>query len=130
MKEVFADTFYWLAILNPKDSQHEQAIEIQVPGPIVTHWGVIIEVMDALCSERTRPLAVRFWEEITSAQEVIIIPLDESLLMGAADLFGSRRDKEWSMTDCLSFVVMSEREIEDALTGDHHFEQAGFQILF
>jgi uncharacterized protein len=41
----------------------------------------------------------------------------------------SRRDKEWSLTDCISFVVMKERGLTEALTADHHFEQAGFKAL-
>jgi uncharacterized protein len=51
------------------------------------------------------------------------------LFSAGLELFRSRRDKEWSLTDCMSFVVMRERGITDALTNDHHFEQAGFRIL-
>jgi hypothetical protein len=44
-------------------------------------------------------------------------------------LYGERMDKDWPLTDCISFVVMQREGITDALTGDRHFEQAGFVPL-
>ncbi|MBI2195032.1 MAG: hypothetical protein HYU36_23875 [Planctomycetes bacterium] len=63
MSQVFADTFYWLAILNPQDSYHDQAVQAKTSDLMVTHWEVIIEVMDALSAGPARPLATRFWED-------------------------------------------------------------------
>jgi len=129
MNEVFADTFYWLALLNPHDAHHQEALDAQPDARLVTTWAVLIEVMDALCERRSRQLAFRFWQETSTDPELIVIPLDEEALHRAAVMFASHADKDWSMTDCLSFIVMQDRDISDALTGDHHFKQAGFQRL-
>jgi uncharacterized protein len=130
MIEVFADTFFWLALLNTRDTHHDRVLSFQVSGSIVTTWAVQLEVMDAFCERRHRPLAVRFWQETTTDQGLVTIPADWNLLNRAAALFANRHDKDWSMTDCYSFIVMEDRGITDALTGDHHFEQAGFRPLF
>jgi predicted nucleic acid-binding protein len=129
MTEVLADTFYWLALLNPNDAWHQQAVAAPLPDQLVLTQAIVLEVMDALCERRVRPLAVRFWQDCGAGAQLVIVPLEEDLLGTAATLFTERPDKDWSLTDCLSFVVMQERGITAALTGDHHFEQAGFQIL-
>ena len=58
-----------------------------------------------------------------------IVPPSDLLFQRGLDLYAARGDKEWSLTDCISFVVMGDHGIADALTGDHHFEQAGFTPL-
>jgi predicted nucleic acid-binding protein len=63
------------------------------------------------------------------ADKVEIVPSTSDLFRRGADFFSARPDNEWSLTDCISFVVMNEPAINDALTKDHHFEQAGFRIL-
>nr|MBA2333413.1 nucleic acid-binding protein [Blastocatellia bacterium] len=60
---------------------------------------------------------------------VTIVPLDSNLFDRGLRLMASRPDKNWSLTDCISFVVMKERSLSDALTADRHFEQAGFRAL-
>ncbi len=59
----------------------------------------------------------------------IIVPASRELFQRGVELFTQRPDKDWSLTDCTSYVVMKEQDIEDALTTDHHFEQAGFTVL-
>lgn len=130
MTEVFADTFYWLALLNPNDPYHERVVTELINDRVVTSRAVQIEVMDALCERRLRTLASRFWQDTCRTSALIIVPLEDQLLEQAATLYAHRSDKDWSMTDCIAFVIMEERGISSALTGDHHFEQAGFQIRF
>jgi predicted nucleic acid-binding protein len=57
------------------------------------------------------------------------IPANPQLYDQGLDLYRSRPDKDWSLTDCISFTVMRQRGISEALTGDHHFEQAGFVAI-
>ena len=130
MTEVYADAFYWLATLNPDDVHYSRVSQHRVKGRLVTTTAVCLEVMDALCHRKLRPLAVRFWEDLQNNRLLTVVRLDDSQLTRAVDLFSHRMDKDWSLTDCISFVVMKERSIRKALTGDHHFEQAGFEIAF
>ena len=129
MTEVFADTFYWLALLNVDDAYHEKVTHVEKPGRLVVTWAVQVEVLDALSTQRFRPLAQTFWQECRDDNNLSIVPLDESLLIRAMDLFTRRPDKDWSFTDCISFTIMEDRGITEALTADHHFEQAGFHCL-
>jgi predicted nucleic acid-binding protein len=76
MIEVFADTFYWLALLNTRDTHHDRVLSFQVSGSVVTTWAVQLEVMNAFCERRHRPLAVRFWQETTTDQGLVTIPAD------------------------------------------------------
>jgi hypothetical protein len=130
MTEVYADTFYWLALLNPDDAYNNQVAGFDLAGrKIVTTEAIRIETMDGLCGLRLRPSGVRFWALTEADPQLTIVPVDKDLLVGAADLFRRRSDKDWSLTDCLSFVVMADRGIGAALTGDRHFEQAGFRAI-
>ncbi len=130
MTELFADTWYWLALLNIDDTDHDAVIAADIHGPLATTWAVQLEVLDALSAERFRPLACSFWETCRDDSQIHVTLLDDSLLANAMNLFSDRPDKNWSFTDCISFTVMSERGMTDALTADHHFEQAGFRAMF
>jgi len=130
MTEVFADTYYWLALLNRKDPYHAKVSAYEYEGSLVTHWGIAVEVFDALAQPNWRIGAMQFWSEVHAEPDVVLLPLDEALLERAVSLYSQRPDKGWSLTDCVSFIVMRDRGIALALTGDHHFEQAGFQIAF
>jgi predicted nucleic acid-binding protein len=68
-------------------------------------------------------------EQLEADSDVIIIPATEDWFRRGVDLYRARADKDWPLTDCISFAVMSDRGIIDALTGDHHFRQAGFNPL-
>jgi predicted nucleic acid-binding protein len=129
--EVFADTFYWIALLNPNDYFHEAAIHTPVSGRIVTSLAVQLEVLDAFSVQpRLRPLAVRFWQRTRHNPDVTVVSLHDELLEQAMSLLQARSDKLWSITDCISFQIMRQRGISTALTGDRHFQQAGFEVLF
>lgn len=124
----FADTYYYLAIMNPRDNAHSLALAIggQVQGPIVTSAWILQEVADGLADPTTRSGFFRLLSALESDPQTSVIGPTESLWRRGIDLYRSRPDKGWSLTDCISFVVMKDRHITNALTADHHFEQAGF----
>lgn len=126
MKETFADTFYFLALLNPRDKAHRQAQEVgnSLEGRLITSEYVLIEVGDALSRPLDRPRFLSLVEALTADTEVVAG--DSQLLADGIELFRKRADKDWPLTDCLSFVIMARRGITNALTGDEHFRQAGF----
>jgi len=131
MKAVFADTFFFLAAVNARDAACERAIAFssQFQGGIVTTDWIILEVANTLAGGRNRGA---FLELLTSLREdprVKIVALNSDLQRRALELYAQRMDKDWSLTDCVSFLVTSDEGLADALTGDHHFEQAGFNAL-
>jgi len=96
---------------------------------IVTTRAVLLELGDAFADTATRAIAAEFLQALEDDAGVTIVSLDEQLYAGGLALYRDRPDKSWSLTDCISFVVMRNRGLTDALTGDRHFEQAGFTIL-
>jgi uncharacterized protein len=131
MKTVFADTFYYLAFLGERDAAHDRAIRFseKYTGGIVTTGWVLTEVGDALAAPERRTQCAAFLRQLRGDRALVIVPPSEPLFQRRLDLYASRDDKDWSLTDCISFVVMEEHSITEALTGDHHFEQAGFVAL-
>ena len=71
-----------------------------------------------------------FLQDMESDPDTIIVKHNDDLYHKGLKLYAERPDKDWSLTDCISFVVMREHQITEALTGDHHFEQAGFKAFF
>jgi predicted nucleic acid-binding protein len=130
MIAVFADSFHFLALLNRDDPAHERAVVAQNARPrLVLTDCVILELGDALCDPRDHE---DFWElsrRLSADPHVKIVRLTPSLLKRGIQRMHARRDKNWPLTDCISFIVMEDEGIEEALTGDRHFEQAGFVAL-
>ncbi len=129
---VFADTFFYLALLNTRDAAHKTAHRWQqalnIREVVTTSW-VLIELADAMHLPHERALVVRFITLLRAAVKTRIVPASETLLGRGFALYASRTDKAWSLTDCLSFIVMADERLTQALTGDHHFVQAGYQAL-
>lgn len=127
----FADSNFLVALLNPKDQWHSLAMK--VAGPLdellVTTMWVLVEVGDALSAGVNRDLFLRFMDSLSAQPEWEMVAASKEWFERGLELFRARADKDWSLTDCISFAVMKQRGITDALTHDHHFEQAGFQIL-
>lgn len=127
----FVDTVYILALLNPRDRWHRKAVELSqtLQAPLVTSDAVFTEVADALANRSRRMWAVQAIADLQADPDVKCVTVDEATFTGGLRLYGERPDKDWSLTDCISFVIMRQRQLTDALTADIHFVQAGFHAL-
>jgi uncharacterized protein len=132
MSALFADTYFFVAYLNPKDDCHDLAVHHMTMRPerIVTTVWVLAELGNFLAGYRSRRLFVPLVRRLRGEHRVVIVPASNGLFERGLALYGRCRDKDWSVTDCISFTLMKEKALTQALTGDHHFEQAGFAILF
>ncbi len=131
MNTVFGDTVYFLALLNARDQFHRQALALseRPPGPMLTTEWVLTELADALATPPARERFTLLTGALRVEPDVEIVPASHELFERGCALFAQRKDKAWSLTDCLSFVVMKDHAMTDALTADQHFEQAGFHRL-
>jgi predicted nucleic acid-binding protein len=131
MKAVFADTFYYIALLDANDSAHEAAVAAtrELKTTTVTTAWVLLELANTLSASRQRGLFVKLLSRLRENPNVTIYEAEREIFDLGVDLYRKRDDKEWSLTDCISFVVMEREGIAEALSGDHHFEQAGFSML-
>ena len=131
MKSVFADTSFYLALWNPADRMHAKASEWVRSSfdRIVVSEFVLLELGNFLCRSRSRERFPSLVRHLHRDAQTRIIPATSRLLEAGLSLYERRPDKEWSPTDCTSFVVMQEQGLRNALTSDHHFEQAGFKVL-
>jgi uncharacterized protein len=132
MKPCFVDTFFFLALLNPRDARfHPQALEFNRENrPMITTAWILLELADHLCDAPNRGLFGEVRQALAADARFEIMPADQTFLDRAIELYNQRADKDWSLTDCTSFLVMRDRDIHEALMGDHHFEQSGFELLF
>ena len=130
----FLDTNGWMALLNTDDRLHASAIAAwrkivrSRTTVVVTDW-IIAETGNGLARSGLRNAFARAVRLLPGSDEFRLILIDDDLLMRALDLYQARPDKSWGLVDCASFVVMMREGIRDAITGDHHFEQAGFRCL-
>ncbi|MEM1253217.1 MAG: PIN domain-containing protein [Cyanobacteria bacterium P01_H01_bin.21] len=134
MRLVFADTGYWIALLNPRDTLHLKAIILSKrlqSTHIITSEMVLTEVLTAFAKfdPVLRLAAIRLIEELKSMTNVTIVPQTSQQFQQALSLYAERLDKAWSLTDCSSFKIMAAYRITDALAYDKHFAQAGFTPL-
>ena len=131
MKRVFADAHFFIALLNRRDAFHGRAEEtyrdMDFQETVTTAW-VLAELADGMSSPGARTVCRDFIRGFRRRKDARIIEHPECFWRGF-DLYSKRPDKEWSLTDCISFIVMSDEGLTEALTGDRHFEQAGFTAL-
>ena len=130
MKRCFGDTFFFIALLNETDDAHDRSMEVMQDfrERIVTTRWVLAELANAMGARLTRKRCAEYIRFLETEPDVEIVD-DRKLFERGLCLYEERTDKEWSLTDCISFVVMQRKRIKEALTGDHHFEQAGFVAL-
>jgi predicted nucleic acid-binding protein len=132
--EVFLDSTYAIALAAASDQYHARAVsladELQAARTrLVTTQAVLLEIGNALARKRYRAAAVKLLASLDSDPNVHVVQLTSLLHARAFQLFQQMADKEWGLTDCVSFIVMRDRGIGEALTADEHFAQAGFRTL-
>lgn len=128
---VFADTAYFIALLNGDDAAHTSALNFSqraVRQITVTEF-VLLELADAFSRPLDRSDFLMMNAHVRSTAVYQVIPASSALIEQGRELYAARPDKGWSLTDCISFVVMNSENLTEALTTDHHFTQAGFHAL-
>ncbi|MDM8545833.1 PIN domain-containing protein [Candidatus Venteria ishoeyi] len=131
LKPIFVDTGFVIGLVNERDTHHAEALrlsEYYETYPFVTTDAVLLEVGNAL-AKSFKPQGTEIIDYFINSADTTVIHLNALLFKRGFDLYQSHADKSWGLVDCVSFVVMREMEIEDALTFDKHFTQAGFQKL-
>lgn len=134
MAAVFVDTAAWIALLNRSDDLHERAMQVMQTlrtqnRRLLTTEFVLLEVADALSAPSVRSRTVAFLGGLRRLPLLETLPFADELHAAGWVLYRNRPDKDWGLTDCISFACMTDHQIAQAFTSDHHFEQAGFSIL-
>ncbi len=132
--EVFLDTSFIVALENRDDPSHQRAMDVDrmliADGAVlVVHWGILLEIGDGYARLGRRHKGLDILSRLMNEPGYAVVPISAALLSAATDLYGQRPDKEWGLTDCVSFTLMRERNITQAVTADQHFVQAGFRAL-
>jgi len=132
--EWFLDSSYAIALAASSDQLHDRAIRLadeleKQPRQLITTRAVLFEIGNALSKQRYREAASNLLASIESDPTIKIIEITRDIYRTALALFISRPDKDWSLTDCMSFEIMRDLRLTEALTADIHFEQAGFRVL-
>lgn len=130
----FLDTGYLIALFSDKDTFHPQAVALREKAlshqqTLITTEAVLFEVGAAFSKVAHRTLGAELIRSLLNDPTIEVVESSVQRRDKAITLFTDRPDKDWSLCDCLSFVVMRERSVEAALTPDHHFTQAGFVAL-
>lgn len=133
-RTVFLDTSFIIALENKADPHHERAKALDAEllaedAVLLFHWGILLEIADGYARLNRRAKGVRLLDRFEQETCDELFPVSDSILADAQDLYRARTDKEWGLTDCVSFVLMAELQLSDALTADVHFRQAGFTAL-
>jgi predicted nucleic acid-binding protein len=133
MSELFIDTSGWANLIDISQPFHPLSAKIYQNArsqkhKIITTSYIITELVALLASPLRvpRPKAIAFIQSLKTSPYVEVLYISKEIDTKAWELLTQRQDKEWSLVDCSSFIVMQERKISESLTSDHHFEQAGF----
>lgn len=136
MPDLFADTSGWGQLVDERQAYHGRAAALYRDArgrgrKLVTTNYVVTELVALMASPLRipRPKVIGFIQRLKTSPYVDVVHIDAALDASAWQMLRDRQDKEWSLVDCASFVVMEQRGITDALTTDRHFEQAGFVRL-
>lgn len=134
MNLFFADTQFFVALINPRDQWHQRALKVEanlIEPFFVTTEGILTEVLTFFCEygAEARLKAAATVELILSEANTEVITITHELFLEGMNLYKQRPDKSYSLTDCVSMNICRRRGITEVLTHDHHFTQEGFIVL-
>jgi uncharacterized protein len=132
--KVFLDTSFAIALSVESDRHFDYAVKLSEQletenTRLITTTAILLEIGNALSKQRYRQAAKELPASLEQDDTVEIVPMTDELYQKAFQLFCNRPDKDWGLIDCVSFIVMREKRLSEALTADEHFEQAGFIAL-
>lgn len=128
----FADTWYFIALLMPRDGHHHRARTLQTTlarAIVVTHEGVLTELLSYFAGRGVEARRLAAETARRALGDMTVVPVDHAVFMRALGRYEQRHDKEYSLVDCTSMVVMEQLGITHVLTNDHHFRQEGFTVV-
>ncbi len=131
MKQIFVDASFVIALINQRDQYHQKALALSHKieyYPLLITDAILLEIGNGLVRSYKQQ-AIEILEYYLTADEVEVVNLSPILFKKALGFYKTHQDKDWGIVDCLSFIVMKDLGIEQVLTFDKHFSQAGFQIL-
>ena len=132
MRRIFADTSYWMALVNPRDQIHQKTLSVSrqlSSESLLTTEMVLVEVLNSFSDSLYREAVGRMVTSLRQDENLTIVPQTPAQFKSALQRYQQAADRNWSLTDCASFEVMEVENIEAALTHDRHFVQAGFEAL-
>ena len=132
MKQIFADTSYWIGLVNPRDQLHQKVIKITqqlFSVRLLTTEMVLGELLNSFSDSPFRRAVAGMVLKLRNDRNVRIVPQTSEQFEHALRRYKQAADKSWSLTDCASFEAMEAEQIQAALTHDQHFAQAGFEVL-
>ncbi len=132
-REVLFDTSGFFALLDQQDAHHNSAkewlrAEQNSVGPVTTEW-IVGETCTLLVARKRPHLVTRFLDQLEQSRALLLVNPDDTLLKSAKALIRQQAERGYSFVDCLSFCLMKERQIQQALTTDEHFQSAGYTAL-
>ena len=133
-RTVFLDTSFIIALENRDDPLHQRAKELDrkllaAGCPLMLHWGILLEIGDGYARIGRRTKALALLAKFTHEDGYRVCPITEALFEQALVLYQDRPDKDWGLTDCVSFTLMRQEGVTEALSADAHFRQAGFMPI-
>lgn len=130
-KRIFVDTSFVLALINERDQYHDQAESLSHKfenSLLLITDAVLLEIGNALAKD-FRKEAIAVIRVLRNSKRVEVVEIDARLFETGLEAYEKYDDKTWGLVDCISFVVMQENEVREALTFDSDFAQAGFSLI-
>jgi predicted nucleic acid-binding protein len=134
MKQVFADSVFWIAIIRPDDPYEQSALEaldsigqarLITTEEVLTELCAAVSRSDSLLRRKTAQIVRR----LLASENVRVIAQSHDSFLAGLELYEKRADKWYSLTDCISMNTMLREGVSEVLTNDHHFGQEGFRVL-